>query len=152
MHPLARVFQILFLLSGAASLAFAWSESVDNGGRANAHHRYECKTVNMGTAERPQPREECVTRESWIYLHGTDEVFVATMTGLGLIIAGVAVSVGGARRPSGTPAPVGAPVGVPAPAGGPHPGQQPGQPHPGPHAGPPQGPPHQPPAGPPPAF
>ncbi|MGC9535331.1 hypothetical protein [Streptomyces sp. UG1] len=126
MHPAARVFQILFLLGGLGMFAYALDEAGD-GRRSNAAFRYECTTSNIGTAQIPRQKEDCVSREAWTYQHKTDDVLVSALAGIGLMIGAAAVSVGGARRttaPRPAPAPVAQPYGAPVPFP-PHPGHPP---------------------------
>ncbi|WP_415952476.1 hypothetical protein [Streptomyces sp. KLOTTS4A1] len=104
MHPVARTFQILFLLAGLGMFGYALDDSSSNGKRSPVSFRYECTTVNTGTAERPRPKETCQTiGENSMYLPGTDEPMVSALAGLGLMVGAAAISIGSARR---TPAAV----------------------------------------------
>ncbi|MGW7357298.1 hypothetical protein ACWGI0_11880 [Streptomyces sp. NPDC054802] len=99
-HPVARVFQILFLLGGIGMFAAAFVAAPDNTWRSVVDFRYECTTTNTGTQERPRPKETCEDRGAMFSQRGTDEVMVSALAGVGLMIGAAAVSVGAARRPS----------------------------------------------------
>lgn len=98
MHPVARTFQILFLLGGIGMFAAAFAGAPGNSWRSPVDFRYECTTTNTGTTERPRPKETCEDQGATFSQHGTDEVLVSALAGVGLMIGAAAVSVGGARR------------------------------------------------------
>lgn len=156
MHPAARVCQILFLLGGVGMFAYALGTAAGNTHTNPVDFRYACTTVNTGTTEYPKPEETCEDEGATYVQHGTDEVMVSALSGIGLMIGAVAVSLGAPRRGTGTggnvraqsrhtpvpapggPAPAGAAQAGPAPGGGQFGGPGPVQ-MPGPPAGPPPG-------------
>ncbi|MFI6939368.1 hypothetical protein ACIBI4_08865 [Streptomyces sp. NPDC050418] len=114
MHPVARTFQILFLLAGLGMFGYAIDESASNGKTSPVSFRYECTTVNTGTTERPTPKETCQTLgTNTYYAPGTDEVMVSALAGLGLMVGAAAVSIGSARRAAGVGVPAAVPAAVP---------------------------------------
>lgn len=134
MHPVARVFQILFLLGGVAMFGYALDEA-GRGAWQNTTFRYECTTRSVGTAKVPRQVEECSSRDARTYVHKTDDVLASSLAGVGLMIGAAAVSVGGARRtapasqgsgPAASFAPAAHPYGGPASFPTP-PGHAPGQ-------------------------
>ncbi|SFD34930.1 hypothetical protein SAMN05421773_113156 [Streptomyces aidingensis] len=79
---------------------------------------YRCTTENEGTPESPRQEEICSSQHGSFEWPG--ESLVAGLSGIGLMLGSVAVSIGSPRRQNAAaPAAYAAPQGPPAPMGGP---------------------------------
>ncbi|WP_165987489.1 hypothetical protein [Streptomyces sp. YIM 98790] len=123
MHPAARTFQVLFLLGGLAMFVYALSVMGSSPNTMAVSFSYTCTAENRGTAESPRPEETCSSQHGSFEWPG--EAMVAGLSGVGLMLGSVAVSIGSPRRPAAVAggasfaAPQGGPGAPPPPVGGP---------------------------------
>ncbi|AJT61780.1 hypothetical protein T261_0088 [Streptomyces lydicus] len=88
MHIVARVFQLLFLVAGL----FMFGVAVDESGY-HGSDRWECETRSPHDEIDPHQEEKCEGGGT------NDKALVQALTGVGLMIGSVAITVGGRRAP-----------------------------------------------------